>query len=288
MGAARGGDQVLRARGGAREGRGGCAAFSQDRRRSWHTRDQARDEMSAEQASEKSDPGMRRRRRRPWKRVLRAVAAAGLAVVLAGAGFNALVTVSARPHLFEDVARVPSRTVAIVPGARVYPGGVPSPALEDRLEAARALYARGAVRRILASGDHEHDDYDEVTVMYSWLVAHGVAPADVFLDHAGLRTLDTMERARRVFQVRDAVVCTQRFHLARAVFLARRAGIDAVGLVADRRAYVHARSDRLREVVARGVAVVDSYVLRTAPRYLGPAIPIGGDATATHGPRSAL
>lgn len=208
-----------------------------------------------------------------------AVLAAGGAAAL---GMHLWVGYVAAPYLFQRLADVPPRTVAIVPGAMVHTNGQPSAALEDRLLTALDLYRAGRVAKILISGDHGAPEYDEVNAMHRWMLEKGVPEADVFLDHAGLRTLDTMERAARVFEVRDAVVCTQEFHLARAVFLGRRAGIDAVGLVADRRAYWHEGSNRAREVGARVLAFVDSYVLHRGPRHLGAPIPITGDGRATH------
>ena len=205
------------------------------------------------------------------------VAATGLAVVVA----NRVVTHGASARIHRAIADVPQRTVAIVPGARVYADGTPSPILVDRLEAARVLYATGRVRRILVSGDHARPEYNEVGAMHRWLVAHGVPDEAVFLDHAGFRTLDPMVRAAKVFGVRDAVVCTQRFHLARSLMLAEGAGIDAVGFVADRRTYPSRRADATRELFARAVAMLDRYVFATQPRFLGTMIPIDGDALAT-------
>lgn len=212
--------------------------------------------------------------------VLSAFAIASIAALL---GPGLFVERSAAPFVFATAGEVPARPVAIVPGARVDGRGRPTPILEDRLRCALDLYRAGRVERILASGDHGTPGYDEPNAMGRWLVRRGVRSADVYLDHAGVRTLDTMERAARVFEVRAAVVCTQRFHVHRAVFLARRAGIDAVGLLADRWEYRAARRDRAREVVARTVALLDSYVLGREPRHLGPPIPIGrADARLTH------
>lgn len=158
-------------------------------------------------------------------------------------------------------------TVAIVPGAFVR-GLVPSLVLEHRLQCAKDLYNSGAVQSILVSGDHGSAHYDEVAAMSSWLVSHGVPTHDIVRDHAGFRTLDTMERAKRVFSVERALVCTQRFHLDRAVFLARRAGIEARGVVADRARYDGHRWNHLRETLARSAAFVDSYIIGREPRYL--------------------
>jgi len=219
--------------------------------------------------------------RRRWRRTVLAV---GLIAGGPGAlwGMNVWVERYSAPFVHDSAETVPPRTVAIVPGARVLRDGTPTAVLADRLEAALALHGRGAVQRILVSGDHGSSGYDEVHGMRQWLLEHGVPSEDIFLDHAGLRTLDTMERAARVFAVRDAVVCTQRFHMARALFLARRAGLDAVGLVADRRGYVAAPKDALREVAARARAFLDSYVFAAGPQHLGPMIPIDGDARASH------
>ena len=184
--------------------------------------------------------------------------------------------------IHRDLDRIPARSVAIVPGARVGRDGAPFPVLADRLATALDLYRAGKVRRILVSGDHKSDGYDEVNGMHRWLIDRDVPERDIFLDHAGLRTHDTMQRAARIFGVRDAVICTQAFHLPRSVFLAQQAGIDAVGAVADRRRYRKARFDAVRESFARTKAVLDVYVLRTEPQFLGDPIPIDGDSRQTH------
>lgn len=222
-------------------------------------------------------------RSRRWLRRL-ALGSVG-AVALCTLGLlvtNVWVAASASGRLYSTVDDVPVRSVAIVPGAMVYSDGTPSLSLADRLETALELYRAGKVERILVSGDHAAPEYDETNAMRRWLVRRGVPSDDIYLDHAGLRTLDTMERAKRVFEVRDAIVCSQAYHLPRAVFLARRAGIDAVGLAADRHDYPGAASYEAREILARVGAWLDSYVLGTQPRYLGPVLPIDGDSKATH------
>jgi SanA protein len=171
---------------------------------------------------------------------------------------------------------VPERFVAIVPGASVTSKGQPSAVLLDRLETARQLYLRGKVRRILVSGDNRTRYYNEPQAMRHWLTAHGVPDRDIYADYAGYRTLDTMERAAQIFQVREAIVCTQAFHLHRSVFLARQAGVDAVGMVSDRREYRRDLVDRFREYAARTLAFADIFLLDTEPHLLGPPVPIDG------------
>ena len=116
------------------------------------------------------------------------------------------------------------------------------------------------------------------------LLARGVPARDLFTDHAGFDTWDSAQRARRVFGVRSVVVVTQRFHMARALFAARRAGLEATGYAADRRSYGRVMGRlRVREALAR-VKVVADAVTGAEPRFLGPVLPIEGDGRASWGP----
>lgn len=213
-----------------------------------------------------------------------------LAFILVAAGFglfaNRLVTKISEADIYRTVDAVPSRYTAIVLGARVYADHTPSPILEDRLRAGLDLYRHGKVQKILVSGDHAAAWYDEVNTMYKWLRGHGVKDRDIFLDHAGLRTLDSMARAATVFEVTEAVICTQAFHLARSLFLAKKAGIDAVGLVADRRRYRHHQANLAREFVARSLSVLDVYIFNRGPKFQGDKVPIHGDGRITHDART--
>jgi len=216
-------------------------------------------------------------RKRTWlRRVLIVATALALLVCLVIWATGEWVRCAGDPWIYATFDAVPEKTVVIVPGASVRPGGVPSVMLQDRLEVARGLYNRGGVRRILVSGDNRTRHYNETKAMRQWLVDHGVPADHIYSDFAGFRTLDTMERAAQVFKVRDAVICTQAFHLYRSVFLARRAGIDAVGLISDRRPYRRETQAQAREYFARTLAFADAYIFRTPPHFLGPAIPVDG------------
>jgi len=193
---------------------------------------------------------------------------------------NAWILRGAKPHM-RARDELPACTVAIVLGAGLRPSGEPSAILTDRLETGIELYRAGLVRKLLLSGDHGQHAYDEVNAMRRYILDAGVPPRDVFLDHAGFRTYDTMYRARDVFGVERCIVVTQRFHLARSVYTARRLGLEAWGCAADRRRYAFARRNALREVLARAKAFLDLHVRKARPRYLGPAIPITGDGRAT-------
>ena len=197
---------------------------------------------------------------------------------------NAVVLVDARGGTASSVSEVPRADAALVLGAQVLPNGHPSPMLTDRIEAAAELYRAGKVDKLLVSGDHGRWSYDEVGTMRRELLERGVPPADLFTDHAGFDTWDSAQRARRVFDARSVVVVTQRFHMARALFAANRAGLDATGYPADRRSYGRVMGRlRVREALAR-VKVVADAVVGSEPRFLGPVIPIRGDGRATWGP----
>jgi SanA protein len=153
----------------------------------------------------------------------------------------------------------------------------------DRLETGVELYKLGKVDKLLLSGDHGRKNYDEVNAMLSYCLARGVPDEDVFTDHAGFDTYDTMYRARDVFKVSEALVVTQSFHLPRAVETARALGLQATGVVADIQPYISEWRFALREWPARLNACFQLYVTKPGPRFLGPEIPIDGDGRATRG-----
>jgi SanA protein len=156
----------------------------------------------------------------------------------------------ARPYIRErlDGER---RRWAIVLGCALGPDEEPGAMLEDRLALGLRAMEAGAVESVLVSGG------PETPVMGRWLRSRGVASDRLVEDPLGVRTLATMERAARVFGIRDAIVCTQRFHLPRAVLLARHHGIDAVGVPADRRRYARFRRNLVRERFARVLATIE-------------------------------
>lgn len=172
---------------------------------------------------------------------------------------------------------------AIVLGAYVDPDGRLCDMLADRVDTAVDLYRSGKVEKILMTGDHGLSSYDEVNGMRKYAQARGVPARDIFMDHAGFSTYDSMFRAREVFRVESAVVITQDFHLPRAVYTARKLGLEAVGLSADRHAYPESelQAYNLREILARTKAFAQ-LAARAKPRFLGEAIPVSGDGRATH------
>jgi SanA protein len=210
----------------------------------------------------------------------------GIVVVLCGIAVlvtNLIVTRSADDSIVQHPADAPLAQAAIILGARVYSDGTPSAMLADRLETGIELYKLGKVKKLLLSGDHGQVEYDEVNVMLDYVLARGVPSWDVFTDHAGFDTYDTMYRAIAVFQVKSALIVTQRFHLARSVYTAQQLGLEATGVVADIQPYGGEFRNRMREWLARGKAIFQLHITHPEPRFLGPPLPIDGDGRVTRG-----
>jgi SanA protein len=219
---------------------------------------------------------------RPRRRTLVvALLAAAAALTLLVAVANAVVLIGGSGD--DTVGTAPHAQVALVLGAAVNADGTPSQMLADRVTTALRLYRAGKVDKLLVSGDHGTTSYDEPDTMKRALLAAGVPARDVFTDHAGFDTWDSMVRARKVFGVRSALIVTQGFHLPRAVWLAREAGLRAHGVSADLHGYGRqALLSQAREVLAR-VKAVGQATTDAPPRFLGPRIPISGDGRASAG-----
>jgi vancomycin permeability regulator SanA len=198
--------------------------------------------------------GLRRVAWARWRRRALLLLAAGTMLGVAGTVGSAIwIRTGADGRIF-TVGDVPAAPVALVLGAQVDAGGQPSAFLAARLEIARQLFTMGKVRAVLVSGDHMDWDYDEPGAMSRWLVDRGVPPQKVVLDHAGFDTYDSCARAKRIFGVDRAIVVTQSFHLARAVTLCRRLGVDANG-VGDETAQRYQTLWRRGEIREYGAAV---------------------------------
>jgi SanA protein len=212
----------------------------------------------------------------PWRRFPRTawtLTSGAVALVLVMVGANGYILLREQGNSTRKIGEVPAAEAAIVPGAQVRPNGTMSAMLADRVRQAARLWHAGKVEKVLVSGDHHTWAYDEPDTMRKVLVKHGVPPRDVFEDHAGFDTWATMVRARSIFNVEDAVVVTNGFHMPRALFLAEEAGIEATGLDADfhQWGYQGQRSS-IREVFSRVKAIAD--ITLDTPAMGGVKIPI--------------
>lgn len=213
-----------------------------------------------------------------WHKVLRTVALVVCVMLVAAPTFllfaNVRVINSTRRRIFQDIASLPHHKVAIVLGTSPRFAGRANIYFTGRIKAAANLYKSRKVDRILVSGDNGTLQYNEPAAMEEALVKEGVPVEHITKDYAGFRTLDTMVRAHEVFGLTEATVVTDEFHLARALYFARAAGISADGFSAAKIPSKYTRSMRFRETMARARAVLDVDILHTGPKYLGGPIAI--------------
>lgn len=222
-------------------------------------------------------------KKRKW--MILAVVLLGLAVLAAAPvlGINAHVVSSTKGNILtaEDAAAIKDVDCILVLGCRVYDDGTPSHMLEDRLRQGVELYMAGIAPKMLMSGDHGQKEYDEVNAMKQFAVEAGVASADVFMDHAGFSTYESIYRAKEVFGVQKVIIVTQRYHLHRALYIARQLGLEAYGVAADYRSYVGQTMRDIREILARDKDFLNT-LFWPEPTYLGEKIPIDGDGNITN------
>lgn len=169
----------------------------------------------------------------------------------------------------------------LVLGCKVHEDGNPSHMLEDRLKRGVALYESGAAQKILMSGDHGQVEYDEVNAMKKYAMDAGIPSEDVFMDHAGFSTYESMYRAKEVFGAKKIIIVTQEYHLYRAIYAAEQMGMEAYGVNADYRSYSGQFARDVREVLAR-VKDWMTGECKPLPTYLGEKIDISGNGDVTN------
>lgn len=201
-------------------------------------------------------------------------ASAGLIAVFL---INFNVNSKSRQYIFSETAKAPKADVALVLGAKVYNDGRLSDMLRDRADTAIDLYNDGKAGKILVSGDHGTAGYDEVNAIKNYLLEKEIKGEDIFLDHAGFDTYDSLYRAKRIFEARSVIIISQNFHLPRAVYIGRGLGLEAYGASADRHNYGNIKINAAREIAADVKAFWDVN-LSVKPKYLGESIPISGDS----------
>ncbi len=175
----------------------------------------------------------------------------------------------------------------VVLGCLVRDDGTPSHMLEDRLKQGVALYQQAAAPKLLMSGDHGTVSYDEVDAMKRYAVDAGVKSEDVFMDHAGFSTYETVYRAKAIFGADKVIIVTQKYHLYRALYAAQALGIEAYGVASDYRTYSGQTARDVREVLAR-IKDFIMCIFKPEPTYLGEAIPISGNGQLTHDANSSF
>ena len=178
---------------------------------------------------------------------------------------------------YDDIKDVPSKSVAIVFGASVNPNvKLPSDILRDRIVTAVDLYNNGKVEKIIMSGDNRVTHYNEPQVMQRYAHLLSVPEEDIVLDYAGRRTYDTCYRAKEIFQIDEAILVTQEYHLYRALYTCNALGLDSIGVSASRQEYKGQFYYDLREIPATLLAMWQVYVSHPEP-ILGEKEEVFGD-----------
>ena len=195
-------------------------------------------------------------------------------------GINYYVIISTSNQIISDYSEINSIDCIIVLGAGIR-DDKPSHMLEDRLNLAIKMYKEGISDKILMSGDHGKKDYDEVNIMKEYAIENGVLSEDIFMDHAGFSTYDSIYRAKKIFNVKKAIIVTQKYHMYRALYIANKIGIESLGVNADPRKYVGQTYREFREVLARDKDFVKC-IFKPESKYLGDEISIHGDGDITN------
>lgn len=196
--------------------------------------------------------------------------------VLIFISINAYILKTSAPQIFYNTDEIPNTQVAVILGAKVMDNGKMSDILYDRTIKGLELYTEGKVSKILVSGDHGTAEYDEVSTVKEYLLDQGVLGEDIFLDHAGFDTYDSIYRAKEIFEIESLTIVTQEFHLPRAVYIGNSLGMETYGYVADRQKYISEKWNAVRESIAR-IKAFANVTLNSKPTYLGNSISITGD-----------
>lgn len=207
----------------------------------------------------------------------------GLVGIITLVGINAYMkkVVTDKIISSEEAAELEEVDCILVLGCQVKDDGTPSLMLRDRLERGTELYDLGVAPKLLMSGDHGKAEYDEVGTMKQYAVDTGISSEDIFMDHAGFSTYESIYRAKEIFEAKKVVIVTQEYHLYRALYIAEELGLEAYGVVADGQEYVGQTMRDFREILARAKDFV-TVTVKSEPTYLGETISISGNGDVTN------
>ena len=196
-------------------------------------------------------------------------------------GINFYVKSVASKCIEDDISNIKDKDVILVLGCEVHEDGTLSLMLKDRLDKVVELYKLGVSNKIIVSGDHGTTKYDEVNAMKDYLINNGIKSEDIFMDHAGFSTYESLYRARDIFEVKSLIVVTQKYHLYRAVYIGKKLGLDVTGVYAKEIKYVGQEKRDIREIFARDKDFIKC-IFKPKPTYLGDTIPVSGNGDVTN------
>lgn len=179
-----------------------------------------------------------------------------------------------------DYSKLRDVDCIVILGAGIW-GDKPSPMLQDRLEEGIKLYNEGVAPKVIMSGDHGREGYDEVNIMKEYAVNKGIPSEDIFMDHAGFSTYESICRAKEIFDADNIVIVTQEYHLYRALYIADKLDINAYGINSEPRQYSGQLFREIREILARNKDFINC-IIKPKPTYLGESIPVSGDGNVTN------
>lgn len=214
------------------------------------------------------------------KKYLKYILLIPIIMIITVFSINFYVIQSTKKQIKSDYSTLKNIDCIIVLGAGVW-GNDPSPMLEDRLLEGIRLYNADVAPKIIMSGDHGQTEYDEVNIMKEYAIKNGVPSEDVFMDHAGFSTYESIYRAKEIFSAKNIVIVTQKYHLYRALYIANQLGLNVYGVNADPRQYGGQLYREIREILARNKDFVKS-IFKPEPTYLGEIIPINGNGNVTN------
>jgi len=206
-----------------------------------------------------------------------------IAGILTVFGVNAYVKYIGEKNIITPDKAVKMKDIdcIVVLGCQVKDDGKPSSMLSDRLQRGIELYKQGSTPKIIMSGDHGTKTYDEVNTMKQVAIEAGVESGDIFMDHAGFSTYESIYRAKEIFEADKIIVVTQKYHLYRALYIAQMLGIKAYGVSSDYRTYWGQSNREAREILARCKDFAKT-IFKPEPTYLGEVIPVSGNGDMTN------
>ena len=214
------------------------------------------------------------------KKIIKYIIIIMLLITIILLSINIYVKLSTKNRIINDYNELDNIDCILILGAGVK-NNRPSLMLEDRLQKGLELYNNSLSNKIIVSGDHGRKDYDEVNIMKEFLIENNVSSSDIFMDHAGFSTYDSIYRTKEIFKAKKIVIVSQEYHLYRALYIADKLGLEAYGVKAEPKEYYGDAYREIREVIAR-IKDFFKVIIKPKPTYLGETIPVTGDGDITN------